>query len=183
MVVVVLVVLGVALIGTYLTWTAKRLDRLHSRLDAAAASLDLQLVRRADAARALATAGAGSLGADRAATVLAAVDAVRAAGSADRVDAENRLGAALRSFLADPVLVSAIRADPALGPLLAELDEAAATVALARRFHATAVEDTLGLRRRRVVRMLGLAGHAPMPQAMPIADTPVVANAPVGGAR
>ena len=37
----------VVLIGVYLSWTANRLDRLHTRRDAAWAALDAQLVRRA----------------------------------------------------------------------------------------------------------------------------------------
>ena len=35
-----------ALVVLYALWTARRLDRLHARVDAAAAALDAQLVRR-----------------------------------------------------------------------------------------------------------------------------------------
>lgn len=38
-------VVALILIGVYLSWTAGRLDRLHSRIDAARAALDAQLLR------------------------------------------------------------------------------------------------------------------------------------------
>jgi hypothetical protein len=46
-------------------------------------------------------------------------------------------------------------------------------VVLARRFHATAVEDTVVLRNIRVVRWFRLAGSAPFPKYFDIDDTPV----------
>ena len=46
---------AVALLAVYVSWTAGRLDRLHARVDASWAALDAQLVRRAAAARAVAT--------------------------------------------------------------------------------------------------------------------------------
>jgi hypothetical protein len=46
-------------------------------------------------------------------------------------------------------------------------------VMLARRFHATAVEDTTALRRKRPVRWFRLAGSAPFPAYFDIDDTPV----------
>src|SRR5947209_3552434 len=47
------VVLVVVLLGTYLTWIAGRVDRLHARAAAASSALDAHLVRRAVAALAL----------------------------------------------------------------------------------------------------------------------------------
>jgi hypothetical protein len=44
------------LVVLYVSWTAGRLDRLHARVDAAWATLDAALVRRASAARAVAAA-------------------------------------------------------------------------------------------------------------------------------
>ena len=41
------VVAVVVLLGTYLTWTAARVDRLHARAAASFAALDAHLVRRA----------------------------------------------------------------------------------------------------------------------------------------
>jgi hypothetical protein len=71
----------------------------------------------------------------------------------------------------------------ALGRALARLDRAALPadvraalvdaeqlLVLARRVHNDAVRDTLGLRSRRLVRWLRLAGTAPMPAYFEIAD-------------
>ena len=44
------VVTVVALVATYLTWLAGRVDRLHARAGAASRALDAHLVRRAAAA-------------------------------------------------------------------------------------------------------------------------------------
>ena len=52
---VLLAIAALTLLILYVTWTAGRLDRLHARVDAAAAALDAALVRRAAAARAVAT--------------------------------------------------------------------------------------------------------------------------------
>ncbi|MCW2613378.1 MAG: rane protein, partial [Frankiales bacterium] len=41
------VVVVVVLVAMYVSWTAGRLDRLHARVDAAAAALDAAVVRRA----------------------------------------------------------------------------------------------------------------------------------------
>jgi hypothetical protein len=75
-----LVVLLVALIAWYLSFSASRLDRLHHRVEGARSALDAQLVRRAEAALELATSGAldpasGLLVAGAAAEALAAGEA------------------------------------------------------------------------------------------------------------
>jgi hypothetical protein len=149
----VLVGIGVAvLLGVYVSWTAGRLDRMHARVDAAWAALDAQLVRRAAAARALLPyLPPGPEAAEletRAATALAA-------GEAGRDVVENDLTKALRA--AWPLLP-----DQA-GPVISELDDASSRVGLARSFHNGAVTDTRALRRRRVPRLLRLAGHREMP--------------------
>ena len=51
-----------------------------------------------------------------------------------------------------------------------ELVDAEQLVILARRVHNDAVRDTRGLRSRRLVRWLHLAGTAPMPEYFEIAD-------------
>ena len=175
----VVAVVGVlVLAGSYVTWTAKRLDRLHTRLDAAALSLDTQLVRRAEAADALAVAAGarGQIPPEATGRVRAAVETVRRAKAVDRVPAENALGRTFGAVFGGPGTETPVRTEPALAAAVAELDEAMTTVGLARQFHATAVEDTLGLRRRRLVRLLRLAGHAPLPHELAIDDTP----APIG---
>jgi len=52
----------------------------------------------------------------------------------------------------------------------AALTDAEQLLVLARRVHNDAVRDTLGLRSRRLVRWLRLAGTAPMPAYFEIAD-------------
>lgn len=163
------------LLGGYLSWTAGRLDRLHNRVDAAWGSLDAQLVRRAAIAGEIAHAAtvrgllAPEACADLAATSGRALDAP----ADDRAAAENDLGRTLRRAL-DVKAQAAIAADVEMSPLLAALETAMTKVMLARRFHATAVEDTVTLRKARVVRWFRLAGGAPYPKHFDIDDTPVV---------
>lgn len=54
---VTLAVVALVLLGWYLSYTAARLHRLHTRVEGALAALDAQLVRRADAAVELANSG------------------------------------------------------------------------------------------------------------------------------
>jgi hypothetical protein len=150
-------------VSAVLAWAAalgagrvRRLDRLHVRMDAARAGLLAALDRRVAAA--LAAAGAPGAGPG----LRAAAHAARAAGLdwPDREAAENRLGRVLagmdRSGL--PAAVAA------------ELLDSELLLALARRVHNDAVRDTLGLRSRRLVRWLRLAGGAPLPRYFEIAD-------------
>ncbi len=172
------VVTAVAVLATYLTWLAGRLDRLHGRVEAARASLDAQLVRRAAAAGELATYARGQsgwAGVDVGGELAAASAAARVAAPADREVVENDLSRALRGALA--ALPSPIAAGSGAdsGRLLAELEAASTRVVLARRFYNDAVRDTRALRSRRVSRWLRLAGHAPLPAYFEIDDTAVVA--------
>jgi hypothetical protein len=150
-------------VAAALAWTValgagrvRRLDRLHVRMDAARAGLLAALDRRVAAT--LAAAPAGATGP----AVRAAAVAADAAGQVwpEREAAENRLGRALvaldRSRLPDPIAT--------------ELVDAELLLALARRVHNDAVRDTLGLRSRRLVRWLHLAGGAPLPRYFEIAD-------------
>jgi hypothetical protein len=78
----------------------------------------------------------------------------------DREVAENALGRHLAALDRDP-LPAAVQAD---------LVDAEQLVVLARHVHNDAVRDTLGLRSRRLVRWLRLAGTAPHPVYFEIAD-------------
>jgi hypothetical protein len=153
-----LVVVVLVAVVTLVTTRIRRLDRLHVRTDAARDGLEAALERRAAAA----TAVAAVLRRDRSDALLRAVAATRQARAAgtDREAAENLLGRALagvdRARLPDPVLE--------------ELVDAEQLVVLARRVHNDAVRDTRGLRSRRLVRWLHLAGTAPMPEYFEIAD-------------
>ena len=135
----------------YAMWTAKRLDRLHRRVDAAVAALDAQLRQRAEAATRFAAA--------RRLPALAA--AAGAAGAVpglghDREAVENDLTRALQAV--------GDQADEAL------VDVTTRTT-FARRFHNDAVRDALEVRTRRIVRWSHLAGHAPLPTYFEIDDT------------
>jgi hypothetical protein len=151
----------VVLLGlSYATWTARRLDRLHVRVDAAWAALDAQLVRRAAAAR----AAAARLAPDPVADALDG--AARAALDAEvegREARENELSRALRSAL--PLLPP--------GDGLDELTAATTRVGLARSFHSSAVREARLVRLRRLPRALHLAGHRALPEFFEIDDTPV----------
>jgi hypothetical protein len=164
-------VLVVFVVLLYLRSLAGRLDRLHVRLEAAGATLDAQLVRRSAAAAELAYAGL----LDPASSLLLA-DAAREAQIASREDparrelVESALSSALRAALDDSDV-----AELSLTPqraLLDELRSAGQRVLLARRFHNDASRATLRLRRRQLVRRLGLAGHAPWPRAFEMDDAP-----------
>src|SRR3954451_6259011 len=96
------IVAGLAPGGGYLSWHAGRLDRLHSRTNAAWASLDAQLVRRAAVTAELAYEAArrGLLGGDDvAALVGTAQQSLEASTGRGRAAVENALGHALRHAL------------------------------------------------------------------------------------
>ena len=138
------VVAVVVALASYLTWMAGRLDRLAIRVEAAAAALDAQLVRRALIAYEL---SADSGHADLQAAARLALDE-RAEGT-DRSAVESDLSRELRA-----------------APEVAVIDEmavAAHKVMLARQFHNDAVRDLLALRQRWVVRVLHLYGRARPP--------------------
>lgn len=151
------VVVAVVVLGAlYVSWTANRLDRLHARVDAAWHALEVQLLRRAAAARALAAALPPT--AQTRAVEVAARAALRA-GPVAREAVENDLTRALREVLPQVFATAA----PAPTPLVAELVTASRRVRLARSFHNAAVADARVVRRRRLVRALHLAGHRVLP--------------------
>jgi hypothetical protein len=169
------------LVAMYLSWTAGRLDRLHNRTNAAWASLDAQLVRRAALAAEIAhTAGErGVIKPEACDRLAAAAQQSLESNRADRSAQENALGAVMRVVL-DDATIEAAGDDQQLRPLLGALEAAMTKVVLARRFHATAVEDTVALRGGRAVRWFRLAGSAPLPAYFDIDDTPVpLATSPV----
>lgn len=138
------VVAVVVLIGTYVTWLAARLDRLHLRAASARRALDAQLVRRAAAAAVLAEQ-AETPQDDLYAAARAALDAP----AGERETAENILTKRLRELDGD-----AAKADPAL---VEAVDVAGRRLALARQVDTDSVRDALVLREHHIVRWLGLA--------------------------
>ncbi|OLR94863.1 NUDIX domain-containing protein [Actinokineospora bangkokensis] len=143
-------------LGSYLLGTANRLDRLHVRTDAAWAALDAALARRAVVARAV----SGCLAPDPADQLRVLAERAERADRADREAAENALTRQI-------ALVDRRELPLALA---AELTDAEHRLLIARRVHGDAVRDTLAQRRRRVVRWFKLAGFAPSPGYLDIAE-------------
>jgi hypothetical protein len=164
------VLVALVLLSLYLSWTAARLDRLHTRVEGARAALDAQLVRRSSIALELATSGL----LDPATSVLLATAAheSREAGPDEQELAESNLSHALRAVLDQPGQAEQLRKTPEGQLLLQELEAAARRVAMARRFHNDAVRATRAVRRKRVVRYLRLAGRAPIPETFESDDEP-----------
>lgn len=148
------VVAVVVLIATYLTWTAARVDRLHARAAAASAAIDAHLVKRAEAA--------ATLGERRGLPDLQSVaKAALAAHPDERELAENDLTRALRTVTDPPEA----------------LVESSRRVALARQVHTDLARDARTLRRRRLVRLLGLTRRHPEPRFFNI-DEPELESGP-----
>ncbi|MFI9627753.1 hypothetical protein [Streptomyces sp. NPDC052042] len=169
------IVVGLVAIGMYLSWTAGRLDRLHTRIDAARAALDAQLLRRASVTQELATSGM----LDPAASIVLyeAAHAARQAEEEHREVAESELSAALRAVFGEAAQVEAVREIPGGQEAALELAAAVRRVPMARRFHNDAVRAARALRRHRKVRWFRLAGHAPFPLAFEMDDEPPAALA------
>ncbi|HET8616721.1 MAG TPA: hypothetical protein VFL94_14460 [Actinomycetales bacterium] len=177
-----LVVLLVAVVAWYLSFSASRLDRLHHRVEGARSALDAQLVRRAEAALELATSGAldpasGLLVAGAAAEALAAGEADVDGEPADgREQSESDLSRALQAALDDDV-VTTLQAHEVGRRLVDRLAAVCHRVQLARRFHNDAVTDAARVRGKRIVRWARLAGRAPLPQTFEMDDDPPAALA------
>ena len=157
-------------LGSWLSWTAQRLNRLHHRLDMARGSLDTQLLRRSGAAVELATSGA--LDPARSLVLVDAAHAARAVEDGDAEAAESDLSRALRAVFPDTGEVHDLRRSPETGPLVEELAGACRKVELARRFHNDVVTSTRALRSRRRVRWLHLEGRAAEPGTIDLDDVP-----------
>ena len=198
-IVVLLVGLAVAA-GWALYARAVRVDRLHRQVLGARATLEAQLVHRAEAAAELASVPA----LDPASGLLlsrAAREALDAEGPLvdDGLDTSTPLegtpsshpassGAALPApttrsrALIESDLSRVLRTvvneparrelsvDPLSLPALNRLDRACSRLVLARRFHNTHVSEAQALRARLLVRMCHLAVHAPMPQTFDADD-------------
>jgi len=168
-----LVILAVvAMTGVYVSWRAGRLDRLHTRLETARASLDAALVRRSSVV--LEVAASGLL--DPATSVLLADLAHTARSTQTRRElAESDLTRTLRTVLSQPHFRAFLDAkeggaDHGAEELLEELESTSHQVFLARKFYNDAVAATVAARRRWLVRVLRLAGGAPMPEFFEIDD-------------
>lgn len=197
-VVVLLVGMAVA-IGWALYARAVRVDRLHRQVLGSRATLEAQLVHRAEAAADLATTRA----LDPASSLLlsqAAREALDAEGpivddgldTSPRLDVEHGpsdgvasegsvpptrsraliesdLSRVLRTVISEPARRD-LTEDPLSVPALSRLDRACSRLVLARRFHNTHVSEAQALRGQLLVRVFHLAGRAPMPQTFDADD-------------
>lgn len=189
------VVVAVVLVLLWWVWTAaNRLDRLHRKVATSRAALDNQLVRRASVAAEVAASGlldpvssvlvteaawaalwAG--GSDEAGlpgpTVAGGPPLVAAGGPpdgpVDRDQAESELSRTLRTAL-DEHEVEELGTSPLGEELVGALVASWYRVQLARRFHNEAVAQTQRMRRKALVRLLRLHGHAPVPATVEIDD-------------
>src|SRR5664280_120551 len=178
--VVVAVVALVVAAASYVTWLARRIDRLYARVEAAYAVLDAQLVRRAAAAVQLAMyAGShGQLDPIVAEAVTAAARAAMDVGVQAREAVENDLSRELRAAFAGPVST-----DDASVRQVDELAVAATKVGYARQFHNDAVRDTRALRFSWLPRLLSLSRGRPMPRYFEIDDTALPARSTLAADR
>ena len=183
-------------LGWCLYAMALRVDRLHRQVLGSRATLEAQLVHRGQAALDLAATGA----LDPASALLlsrAAHDALDCEGPVvedgldpdDRAASDRRSRALVESDLSRVIRVvlnvqarAALSARPLAADALTRLDKACYRLVLARRFHNTHVAEARRLRSGVIVRLLHLAGHAPMPQTFDIDDDAAPVAGPVTAA-
>ncbi|MDQ3629571.1 MAG: hypothetical protein M3419_12325 [Actinomycetota bacterium] len=168
-----LVVLLLGFVTVVLSWTAGRHDRLHIRLATARSSLHLQLSDRI--ATTMRVASSQALDPASALVLLAAAEEARAAnGTAGHEQAESSLSQTLRAVLGDAEQVRLLRAEADEPDRSALLDLAGTCerVRFAAHFHDELCDRTVAMRRRRLVALLHLAGHAPWPTRFVFDDEP-----------
>lgn len=167
--VAVLIGVLVVLLSGWLSWTATRVDRANLRCEAARATLERQLLRRAALAADLVAASLHDGLADPASQLLLG----EAAGRALQGDGAG----SWPDWLAESELTDALHVlelpDPARQPLVTDLAEVTRTVSIARRIHNDLVTSSLTLRGRRRVRWFRLAGHSPAPAMIDFDDRPL----------
>jgi hypothetical protein len=176
---IILVIAGALFVGVYVSWRAGRIDRLHARVDMARVALDVALLRRSSVAQELATSGLLDP-----ATSLLLAEAVHGTrgGERPRDLAESDLTRALRAAFSQPDFRASLSGKEGADELLAEVEEAAHQVYLARKFYNDLVAVTRDARRRPLARLLRLSGRAPAPVFFEMDDSLIAekAGAPLG---
>ena len=198
---IVVLVVGLAVTAGWALYArAVRVDRLHRQVLGARATLEAQLVHRAEAAAELASVPAldpaSGLLLSRAArealdaegplvddglgtsTPLEGTPSSNPASSGAALPAPTTRSRALIESDLSRVLRTVVNeparrelsVDPLSLPALNRLDRACSRLVLARRFHNTHVSEAQALRSRLLVRVCHLAGHAPMPQTFDADD-------------
>lgn len=138
----------------YLSFTATRLDRLHHRVESSWAALDSLLQKRA----AIALELAHSEFADPGLSLILnqAAHQAREAEISERSDAESGLTSALGLLLKS-------QSNTDQSELLRELSDLTDKIRVAVKLHVEAVNRTLMVRRKKIVKFFRLAGRAPLP--------------------
>jgi hypothetical protein len=165
---IVIVIAAALFIGVYVSWRAGRIDRLHARVDMARAALDVTLLRRSSVALELATSGI----LDPATSLLLAA-AVHGTRGGDRPHdlAESDLTRALRAAFSQPDFRASLSGKEGADELLADVEETAHQVFLARKFYNDMAAATRDARNRRLARVLHLSGKAPCPEFFEMDDS------------
>ncbi len=191
---IVIIAAVVLFLGVYVSWRAGRLDRMHTRLEAAHAALDVTLVRRSSVALELASSGL----LDPATSLLLAEAAHEARGgpqselaqsgpqselaqsgpqselaqsSPQSELAQSNLSRALRAAFAQPGFRASLTGKDGADELLTEVEAAAHQVFVARTFYNNAVAVTREARGKPLVRLLRLAGNAGLPEFFEMDDS------------
>ena len=184
---IVFAVIALGVVAGFAITRARRLDRLHQRILASRDSLSRLLLRRAseadllsrsaglensglaDAARAYIQDGGDQLttdGLDRRTAAQRQGDRVDVATRLERASALSR---AIRETLT-PEERARIASDPEAGARLEALDATCYRIELTRNVHNVDVAGVRTLRSARMVKLLRLAGHAPIPEPIDFDD-------------
>ena len=187
LVAIVFAVIALGVVAGFAITRARRLDRLHQRILASRASLSRLLLRRAseadlltrsvglensglaDAARAYIQDGGDQLttdGLDRRTAAQRQGDRVEVATRLERASALSR---AIRETLI-PDERARIASDPQASARLEALDATCYRIELTRNVHNVDVAGVRALRSARMVKLLRLAGHAPIPEPIDFDD-------------
>lgn len=187
---IVFAVIALAVVAGFAITRARRLDRLHQRILASRDSLSRLLLRRAseaellahaagldsgggpglvDVARAYIRDGGDQLttdGLDRRTSAQRQADRVEVNARLERASAVTR---AIRETLT-PDVRAQITADPQAAARLEALDATCYRIELTRNVHNVDVAGVRALRSARMVKLLRLAGHAPVPEPIDFDD-------------
>lgn len=187
LVAIVFAVIALGVVAGFAITRARRLDRLHQRILASRDSLSRLLLRRAseadlltrsvglessglaDAARAYIQDGGDQLttdGLDRRTAAQRQGDRVEVATRLERASALSR---AIRETLI-PDERARIVSDPQASARLEALDATCYRIELTRNVHNVDVAGVRALRSARMVKLLRLAGHAPIPEPIDFDD-------------
>ena len=187
LVAIVFTVIALGVVAGFAITRARRLDRLHQRILASRDSLSRLLLRRAseadllsrsvglensglaDAARAYIQDGGDQLttdGLDRRTAAQRQGDRVEVAARLERASALSR---AIRETLT-PDERARIASDPQASTRLEALDATCYRIELTRNVHNVDVAGVRALRSARMVKLLRLAGHAPIPEPIDFDD-------------